>query len=55
MGHIGIITRSGANDVGIYLIHANGRKGKGGIVKKVAMRDYINKMPFTGVKITRFP
>ncbi len=55
VGHIGIITRSGANDVGIYLIHANGRKGKGGIVKKVAMRDYINKMPFTGVKITRFP
>ncbi len=55
VGHIGIITRSGANDVGIYLIHANGRKGKGGIVKKVAMRDYINKMPFTGVKNTRFP
>ena len=55
VGHIGIIRRTEAVDGGIYLIHANGRKGKGGTVKEVALRDYVRKMPFIGVKITRFP
>ncbi len=55
VGHIGIVARSQAGDGGIYLIHANGRKYKGGIVKKVALSEYIKKMPFIGVKITRFP
>jgi hypothetical protein len=39
----------------IYLIHASGKKGKGGYVKKVPLKDYIMKMPFIGAKITRFP
>ena len=55
VGHIGIIRRAEAIDGGIYLIHASGKKYKGGIVKKVAFSDYIKKMPFIGVKITRFP
>ncbi len=55
VGHIGIISRAETVDGGIYLIHANGRKDKGGTVKKVALKDYIRKMPFIGVKITRFP
>ncbi len=55
VGHIGIIRRAEATGGGIYLIHANGKKGKGGIVKKSALSDYIKRMPFTGVKITRFP
>jgi len=55
VGHIGIIKRTEAIDSGVYLIHANGKKGKGGLVKKVALRDYLKRMPFIGVKITRFP
>lgn len=39
----------------IYLIHASGRKGKGGSVKKVPLKDYLLKMPFVGAKVTRFP
>ncbi len=55
VGHIGIIRKAEAIDGGIYLIHASGRKGKGGRVKKTALSEYIKKMPFIGVKITRFP
>jgi hypothetical protein len=55
VGHIGIIRRAEDIDGGIYLIHANGKKGKGGIVKKAALSNYIKRMPFIGVKITRFP
>ena len=55
VGHIGIISRAEAVNNGIYLIHANGKKGKGGTVNKTVLSDYIKKMPFTGVKITRFP
>jgi hypothetical protein len=55
VGHIGIIRRDEAVDGGIYLIHANGKKGKGGTVKKTAFSNYIKKMPFIGVKVTRFP
>ena len=55
VGHIGIIRRAEGIDGGIYMIHANGRKGKGGTVKKTALSDYMKRMPFIGVKITRFP
>ncbi len=51
VGHIGIIK---TEDRQVYLIHASGIKGKGGIVKKVLFKDYIKKMPFMGAKITRF-
>ncbi len=58
IGHIGIIvvTGPGRNQRGheIFLIHASGTKGKGGAVKKVLLREYLSKMPFIGVKITRF-
>jgi hypothetical protein len=57
VGHLGVVkveknlkTREGRE---IYLIHASGIKGNGGIVKKVLLRDYLSKMPFIGVKITR--
>jgi hypothetical protein len=55
IGHIGIAKiekYSGAKK--IYMIHASGTKNKSGVVKKVLLPDYIQKMPFIGVKITRF-
>jgi hypothetical protein len=55
VGHIGFVKvekRSGSKK--IYLIHASGTKNKSGAVKKVFLPDYISKMPFVGVKITRF-
>jgi hypothetical protein len=58
VGHIGIIKIENrgqkTEDRQIYLIHAGGIKGKGGIVKKVLFKDYIKSMPFIGAKITRF-
>jgi len=58
IGHIGIIrVAKGQKDGGkgeAYLIHASGIKGKGGMVKEVLLRDYLSKMPFIGVRITRF-
>ena len=39
----------------VYLIHASGLKGKGGTVKKVLLKTYINSTSFAGVKVTRFP
>ena len=57
IGHIGIIKveKAGGNQPGneIFLIHASGTKEKGGAVKKVLLEEYLSKMPFTGVKITR--
>jgi len=38
----------------VYLIHASGTKKRGGVVKKVLLADYIKKMPYIGVRITRF-
>jgi len=38
----------------VYIIHAGGMKGKGGMVKKVLLKDYLLRMPFIGAKITRF-
>ncbi|OGP63929.1 MAG: hypothetical protein A2169_08770 [Deltaproteobacteria bacterium RBG_13_47_9] len=58
VGHIGIIkiekNTEGPNSGEVFLIHASGTKEKGGTVKKVLLKDYITKMPFIGVKITRF-
>jgi len=57
IGHIGIIkVEKRLSDPGtgeVYLIHASGTKGKGGVVKKILLKDYLSKMPFIGVKITR--
>jgi hypothetical protein len=55
VGHIGIVrTEESAGKRGVFLIHAGGLKNKGGAVKKVLLKDYIDKMPFVGVKVTRF-
>jgi len=51
VGHMGIIKHEGGT---IYLIHANGRKGSGGIVKKILFSDYLKSMPFEGVRVSRF-
>ncbi len=50
VGHIGIVKREGQ----AYLIHAAGTKKKGGEVMKVLLTEYLQTMPFVGVKITRF-
>ena len=57
VGHIGILKveespKEGSREV--YLIHASGMKERGGGVKKVLLKEYLSKMPFIGVKITRF-
>jgi len=54
VGHIGII-KIEKNPAGkeIFLIHAAGSKNKGGSVKKVLLQDYISRMSFAGVIITR--
>jgi len=58
VGHIGIIkvekSQKEEGKGGVYLIHASGIKQKGGAVKKVLLKEYLSKMPFMGVKITRF-
>lgn len=64
VGHIGIIkteVRSNEDQRAeskeqkeIYLIHAGGLKNKGGEVKKVRLSDYINSMPFIGIRVSRF-
>ncbi|TAL24535.1 MAG: hypothetical protein EPN94_07075 [Nitrospirae bacterium] len=58
VGHIGIVKieyrRQNAEDREAYLIHAGGVKNKGGEVKKVRLYDYINSMPFIGVRVSRF-
>lgn len=50
IGHIGIIKKEG--DIR-YLIHAGGKKNKGGVVKKVVFRDYVEAMPFVGIMAGR--
>jgi hypothetical protein len=52
VGHIGMIKVEQGREV--YLIHASGTKGKGGVVKKMLLKEYISQMPFMGAKITRF-
>lgn len=51
VGHIGFIKVEGES---LYLIHAGGRKNRGGEVKKVMLKDYIRSMPFEGIKVSRF-
>lgn len=51
VGHLGILKREG-NDV--FLIHASGRKNKGGQVVKLKLMDYTDTMPFIGILVTRF-
>jgi hypothetical protein len=51
VGHIGILKVG--QDEEAYLIHASGTKERGGMVKKVLLKDYVSQMPFIGVKITR--
>jgi hypothetical protein len=51
IGHIGIIKREKES---IFLIHAGGQKNKGGSVKKVLFEEYIDAMPFIGIRVTRF-
>lgn len=58
VGHMGIVKveiSSGKNVTRkTYLIHASGTKKRGGVVKKVLLGNYLKKMPYTGVRITRF-
>jgi len=51
VGHIGIIKKE---EDKVYLIHASGVKNKGGKVKKVLFRNYVETMPFKGIKVSRF-
>ena len=50
VGHIGIIKRESD---GVYMIHASGSKGKGGVVKEVDFARYAEGMPFVGVMAGR--
>ena len=58
IGHMGIIevrdVQGNQRSKSVFLIHASGTKGKDGAVKRVLLREYLSKMPFIGVKITRF-
>ena len=58
IGHMGIIkvkkTDRNLKGGGIFLIHASGIKERGGTVKKILLREYLSRMGFLGVKITRF-
>jgi hypothetical protein len=55
VGHIGFIKVEGSfNEKKSYLIHAGGSKNKGGGVKKVPLAEYVTKMAFIGVQVTRF-
>jgi hypothetical protein len=51
VGHIGIVK---SEDKDVYLIHASGRKNKGGRVVKVPFAKYADNMPFMGILVTRF-
>ena len=58
VGHIGIVKieqrAESREQREIYLIHAGGLKNKGGEVKKVRFSEYINSMPFIGIRVSRF-
>jgi hypothetical protein len=53
VGHMGIVKAETQREK-TYLIHASGTKKIGGAVKKVLLTDYIKKMPYMGVRVTRF-
>ncbi len=58
VGHIGIVkveADPGKNPgATAMLIHASGTKRTGGVVKKMPLKDYLEKMPYIGTRITRF-
>ncbi|MCC6346159.1 MAG: hypothetical protein IT388_03105 [Nitrospirales bacterium] len=54
VGHLGIVTTEKLPHPEVYVIHASGKKERGGRVKKISLKEYLRKMPFAGVKITRF-
>jgi hypothetical protein len=58
IGHMGIIevreVKGNQRSKVVFLIHASGTKREGGVVKKILLKEYLSKMPFIGVKITRF-
>ncbi len=51
VGHIGFLRIE--QDGQAHLIHASGTKERGGEVRKVLLKDYVSRMPFVGVKVTR--
>lgn len=51
VGHLGIIK---VEKNKTYLIHASGKKNKGGKVVNVLFADYVKKMPFVGIRASRF-
>jgi hypothetical protein len=58
VGHLGLIKAEqnpkNPESKKVYLIHASGAKKKGGMVKKLLLKEYIASMRFIGVRITRF-
>lgn len=50
VGHLGILEVS--ND--IYLIHAKGKKGRGGKVVRERFKDYLDKTQYLGFVVSRF-
>lgn len=54
VGHMGIVKIENQGTRKVYLIHASGKKNKGGVVKKVLLKEYLAQMPFVAVQITRF-
>lgn len=56
IGHMGVVVAETSiyGKQELFLVHAAGMKGKGGIVKKVPLRTYLATMPFAGAQITRF-
>jgi hypothetical protein len=55
VGHIGFIkVEESLIKKNFYLIHAGGSKNKGGGVKKIPLAEYVAKMGFIGVQVTRF-
>jgi len=58
VGHMGIVkveAQTGKTPgKQVYLIHASGTKKRGGVVKKILLKDYIRTMPYIGVRITQF-
>lgn len=51
VGHIGIIK---VEKDCVYLIHASGKKNGRGTTVKVPFIDYVKKMDFAGIRVTRF-
>lgn len=54
VGHMGIVKVENQGTRKVYLVHASGKKNKGGVVKKVLLKEYLSQMPFVAVQITRF-